>query len=100
MSQQRLEQQLNALLETLDDIKIDENMTEEISKTAKRVVELKRRITLVNSIINNSTWRCQKILESNRLGDHDLKSKNNQSVNSQTTCVQKELIIPTGSTSK
>lgn len=75
MSQQRLDEQINGLLETLENIKIDEGMTEDIAKTAKRVVELKRRITLINSIINNSTCRCRSILESNKQGNYNLNSK-------------------------
>lgn len=64
-SQEVLETELNNLVTTLRSIHIDENLTEDISKTARRVVALKRRMTLVNTIINNSKFRCRSILEAN-----------------------------------
>ena len=83
MSQQKLDEQLDGLLKTLESIEIDEELISEISKAAKRIVELKRRTTLVNSIINNSTIRCQSILESNRSGNHNVMQKKNSTAKAQ-----------------
>lgn len=61
-SQTELGDQLDKLISTLDDIKIDEKLTSEISANAKRISSLKSRLTLVHTILSNSSERCSRTL--------------------------------------
>lgn len=61
-SQCELDTQLNRLISTLDSIKVDEKLTEEISANAKRISSLKSRLTLIHTILSNSSERCSRTL--------------------------------------
>lgn len=61
-SQSSLDGQLDCLLTTLDGIKVDDNLTDQISTNVKRIASLKSRITVCHNILNNSSDRCNRIL--------------------------------------
>lgn len=61
-SQCELDSQLDRLISTLDSIKIDEKLTDEISANAKRISSLKSRLTLIHTILSNSSARCSRTL--------------------------------------
>lgn len=61
-SQYELDSQLDRLISTLDSIKIDEKLTDEIKANAKRISSLKDRLTLVHTILSNSSARCSRTL--------------------------------------
>lgn len=62
-SQSELDSQLDRLIKTLDSIRIDEKLTDEMSANAKRISSLKTRLTLVHTILSNSSARCCRTLE-------------------------------------
>lgn len=61
-SQCELDSQLDRLITTLDSIKIDEKLTDEIKVNAKRISSLKERLTLIHTILSNSSARCSRTL--------------------------------------
>lgn len=61
-SQCELDSQLDRLITTLDSIKIDEKLTDEIKANAKRISSLKERLTLIHTILSNSSDRCSRTL--------------------------------------
>lgn len=61
-SQCELDSQLDRLIATLDSIKIDEKLTDEIKVNAKRISSLKERLTLIHTILSNSSARCSRTL--------------------------------------
>lgn len=61
-SQCELDSQLDRLITTLDSIKIDEKLTDEIKVNAKRITSLKERLTLIHTILSNSSARCSRTL--------------------------------------
>lgn len=61
-SQCELDSQLDRLISTLDSIRIDEKLTDEISANAKRISSLKSRLTLIHTILSNSSARCSRTL--------------------------------------
>lgn len=61
-SQSELDSQLNRLISTLDSIKIDEKLTDEIKANSKRISSLKDRLTLIHTILSNSSARCSRTL--------------------------------------
>lgn len=61
-SQSELDSQLDRLISTLDSIKIDEKLTDEIGANARRISSLKSRLTLIHTILSNSSARCSRTL--------------------------------------
>lgn len=61
-SQNELDSQLDALITTLDSIKVDEKLTDEIKSNADRISSLKSRLTLIHTILSNSSARCTRTL--------------------------------------
>ena len=61
-SQVELDLQLDKLIATLDSIKVDKSLTDEISANAKRISSLKSRLTLIHSILSNASQRCSRTL--------------------------------------
>lgn len=61
-SQNELDSQLDRLISTLNSIKIDEKLTDDISANAKRISSLKSRLTLIHTILSNSSARCSRTL--------------------------------------
>lgn len=61
-SQCELDSQLDKLISILNSIKIDKELTEEISINAKRITSLKNRLTLIHTILSNSSDRCGRTL--------------------------------------
>lgn len=61
-SQCELDSQLDLLNETLDSIKIDEKLTEEIRANAQRILSMKGRLTLIHTILSNASQRCGRTL--------------------------------------
>lgn len=61
-SQSELDAQLDKLISTLDSIRIDEKLTDDISANAQRISSLKSRLTLIHSILSNASDRCSKTL--------------------------------------
>lgn len=61
-SQSELDSQLDRLITTLDSIRIDEKLTDEMSANAKRISSLKTRLTLIHTILSNSSARCCRTL--------------------------------------
>lgn len=61
-SQCELDSQLDRLITTLDSIKIDEKLTDEIKANARRIASLKERLTLIHTILSNSSARCSRTL--------------------------------------
>lgn len=61
-SQSELDRELNDLLSKLDCIKLDDSLTHQITTNAKRIANLKSRMTVCHNILNNSSDRCNRIL--------------------------------------
>lgn len=61
-SQCELDKQLDKFIATLDNIKIDEKLTNEICANTKRISSLKSRLTVIHTILNNSSARCSNTL--------------------------------------
>lgn len=61
-SQNELDEELDRLISILDSIKIDDKLTEELSTNAKRISSLKSRLTLIHTILSNSSDRCSRTL--------------------------------------
>lgn len=61
-SQCELDTELDRLIITLDSIKIDDKLTEELSANAKRISCLKSRLTLIHTILSNCSARCSRTL--------------------------------------
>lgn len=61
-SQSELDVELDRLINTLNNIKIDEEFSTELSSNAKRISSLKSRLTLVHTILANASARCSRTL--------------------------------------
>lgn len=61
-SQSELDKQLDKFITTLDNIKIDEKLTDEICANTKRISSLKSRLTVIHTILSNSSARCSNTL--------------------------------------
>lgn len=61
-SQNELDKELDRLITTLDSIKIDDKLTEELNANAKRISSLKSRLTLIHTILSNASDRCSRTL--------------------------------------
>lgn len=61
-SQCELDSQLDKLISLLDSIEIDKNLTREISVNAKRIASLKSRLTLIHTLLSDSSDRCGRTL--------------------------------------
>lgn len=61
-SQSELDSQLDRLISTLDSIKVDERLTDEISANTAKISSLKNRLTLIHTILSNSSVRCSRTL--------------------------------------
>lgn len=61
-SQSELDSQLDTLITTLESIRIDEKLTDDINENTKRISSLKSRLTLIHTILNNASDRCSKTL--------------------------------------
>lgn len=84
-SQCELDSQLDRLIATLDSIKIDDKLTDEISSNAKRISSLKSRLTLIHTILNNSSARCSRTLAACGAAVNSLGTSNSQQSSSSTT---------------
>lgn len=61
-SQCELDEQLDRLISTLDSIKIDDKLTDEISENSKRIASLKSRLTVIHTILRDASTRCSRTL--------------------------------------
>lgn len=61
-SQSELDSQLDKLIATLEGIRIDEKLTDDIISNTKRISSLKSRLTLIHTILSNASDRCSKTL--------------------------------------
>lgn len=65
-TQSDLDLQLDRLIKTLDEIKLNDKLTNHINVNFKRLYALKRRLTLIHTILSNSSSRCKRLLAANR----------------------------------
>lgn len=84
-SQCELDSQLDRLISTLDSIKIDEKLTDEISANAKRISSLKSRLTLIHTILSNSSARCSRTLAACGAAVSSLNTQSNLHIQSTQT---------------
>lgn len=61
-SQNELEAELDKFINSLESIKVDDGLTDQIIANAKRIANLKSRVTMCHNILNNSRDRCNRIL--------------------------------------
>ena len=66
-SQCQLDSQLDLLNSTLDTIKIDEKLTDDINASTSKISSLRSRLTLIHSILNNASQRCTKLIKTSQL---------------------------------
>lgn len=70
LSQVELRGQLDALLFELTTIRSrveDSKMSQVLEEKSKKLIALKRRLTLVHTILQNSNERCKKLMSSNNV---------------------------------
>lgn len=90
-SQSELDSQLDRLISILDSIKIDEKLTDDISANADRISSLRSRLTLIHSILSNSSARCSRTLAACGAAVSSLSSgPRHQSASSETTASGQE----------
>lgn len=70
LSQVELRVQLDTLLTELTTIRArveDSKMSQMLEEKSKKLIALKRRLTLVHTILQNSNERCRKLMSSNNI---------------------------------
>ncbi|KAI1295601.1 SNARE-associated protein Snapin [Halotydeus destructor] len=69
-SQVELRSELDALLVALRQVKVkleEDSLTATLEEKSKKLVALKRRLTLVHTILQNSNERCRKLMMNHKL---------------------------------
>ena len=73
-SQTQLNSELDSLLVTLNAIKANPDLSAVIEDKTKRLLALKRRLTLIHTIVQNSNDRTRKLINNYRVNDNQNKS--------------------------
>lgn len=66
-SQDNLRRELEALLINLRSVQTNNELTELLEEKAKKLVSLKRRLTLVHTILENVNERCRKMMITHKI---------------------------------
>ena len=77
-SQNRLNNELNTLMSRLKEVKeasSNDQMAIILEEKSKRLIALKRRLTLVHTLIQNSNERCRRLIVQNKIPTAHLDSK-------------------------
>ena len=71
LSQTQLRDQLESLLSALNAIKTSPDLSAVIEEKIKRLVTLKRRLTLIQTIVQNANDRTRKLIVSHRVNERN-----------------------------
>lgn len=77
-SQSRLSNELTTLMTRLKEVKeasSNDQMASILEEKAKRLIALKRRLTLVHTLIQNSNERCRRLIVQHKISTNPLGSK-------------------------